>query len=312
MDSLIYQSVTKPTNKIPFQIPEEKNSFITMQCDRLQGGISKIDEASEQIDQLRVIVSQQKAKVAAASEKCHAMLVSIDSNTKQANEKKSEASVKSVEVEVKGKQIAIEKGDAEIALADAMPALEEARKALSDLDKADITEIRSFASPAEQIRVVCECVAILRGYKEIDWKTAKGMMSDVSFLKSLMEMDCEALTGKQIAACRAHMKSASKMDRMQEISKAGYGLLRFVLAVTGFYDVFKEVKPKIERVRFLEAEQQTQVRILNALNAEILRLETQLDELNRQYAEAMKEMRMLTEMMQQAEKRLVSESLLRV
>lgn len=234
------------------------------------------------------------------------MLVSIDASSKQANEKKAEASVKSAEVEVKGKQIGIEKGDAEIALAEAMPALNEARKALSDLDKADITEIRSFASPAEQIRVVCECVAILKGYKEIDWKTAKGMMSDVNFLKSLMEMNCEALTGKQIAACRAHLKSATKMDRMQEISKAGYGLLKFVLAVNGFYDVFKEVKPKIERVRFLEAEQEAQIRLLNALNEQIAKLEAHLEELNRQYAESMKEMKILTEMMQQAEKRLVS------
>jgi len=130
-----------------------------------------------QIDELRIIVTEQKKNVAVASEECEAMLVTIESSTQKANVKKAEASEKSVEVEIKGKQIAIEKDEAEEILAEAMPALEEARLALSQLEKAQITEIRSFATPPAAVQVVCECVAILKGYKEINWKSAKGMMS---------------------------------------------------------------------------------------------------------------------------------------
>lgn len=276
-----------------------------MQRDRLHEGINKIDEASKQIDELRILVTEQKHKVGIASEECEQMLLEIEEATQKANIKKTEASEKSVEVEIKGKQIAIEKEDAEEALAEAMPALEEARRALSELDKAQITEIRSFATPPPQVQVVCECVAILKGYKEINWKTAKGMMSDVNFLKSLMEMDCEALTGKQINQCRSHMKT-QHLDEMEKISIAGAGLLKFVRAVIGFYEVYKEVKPKKERVDFLVAEQEQQIKLLNHLNAEIAKLENQLDSLNHRYAESMKKMKVLTEMMQTAEKRLVS------
>ncbi|XP_058981464.1 dynein axonemal heavy chain 10-like [Musca domestica] len=284
---------------------EEKNSFITMQRDRLHEGINKIDEASKQIDELRILVTEQKHKVGIASEECEQMLLEIEEATQKANIKKTEASEKSVEVEIKGKQIAIEKEDAEEALAEAMPALEEARRALSELDKAQITEIRSFATPPPQVQVVCECVAILKGYKEINWKTAKGMMSDVNFLKSLMEMDCEALTGKQINQCRSHMKT-QHLDEMEKISIAGAGLLKFVRAVIGFYEVYKEVKPKKERVDFLVAEQEQQIKLLNHLNAEIAKLENQLDSLNHRYAESMKKMKVLTEMMQTAERRLIA------
>lgn len=276
-----------------------------MQRDRLKEGIHKIDEAAKQIDELRIIVTEQKKNVAKASKECEQMLVEIEAATTKATITKTAASEKSVEVEIKGKQIAIEKADAEVVLAEAMPALEEARRALSELEKAQITEIRSFATPPPQVQTVCECVAILKGYKEISWKSAKGMMSDVSFLKSLMEMDCEALTSKQINQCRNHMK-LQNLEDMEKISVAGSGLLKFVRAVLGFYEVYKEVKPKKERVDFLVQEQDQQIKLLNHLNGEISNLETQLDSLNKRYAESMKQMKALTEMMQQAERRLVS------
>ncbi|XP_030371764.1 dynein heavy chain 10, axonemal [Scaptodrosophila lebanonensis] len=284
---------------------EEKHAFILQQRARLGEGIKKIEEASVQIDELRLIVTEQKKNVAIAAEECETMLVNIEASTQKANTKKAEASEKSVEVEIKGKQIAIEKEEAEEILAEAMPALEEARRALSELDKAQITEIRSFATPPAQVQVVCECVAILKGIKEINWKSAKGMMSDVSFLKSLMEMDCEALTQKQISACRAHMKTAN-LDDMAKISIAGAGLLKFVRAVLGFFEVYREVKPKKERVDFLVEEQEVQIKLLNHLNAEIQKLEEKLDKLNENYAISMKQMKALTEMMQQAERRLIA------
>lgn len=290
---------------IYLKLLDEKNAFIMMQRDRLHEGIQKIEEASKQIDELRIIVTEQKHNVALASEECEKMLIEIEDATVKANSKKSEASEKSVEVESKGKIIAVEKAEAEVALAEAMPALEEARRALSELDKAQITEIRSFATPPPQVQVVCECVAILKGLKEINWKSAKGMMSDVNFLRSLMEMDCEALTAKQIHSCRTHMK-ASNLDDMEKISIAGAGLLKFVRAVIGFYEVFREVKPKKDRVDFLVQEQEQQIKLLNHLNNEIAKLEAQLDELNQRYAVSMKQMKALTEMMEQAERRLVS------
>jgi len=131
------------------------------------------------------------------------------------------------------------------------------------------------------------------------------MMSDVNFLKSLMEMDCEALTQKQITQCRQHMKTGN-LDDMGKISVAGAGLLRFVRAVLGFFDVYKEVKPKKERLDFLVEEQDVQIKLLNHLNGEIQKLEEKLSQLNENYATSMKQMRALTEMMQQAERRLIA------
>lgn len=126
--------------------------------------------------------------------------------TDTATSKKSEASEKQIEVEQKSKIITVEKAEADEALAAVQPILEHARLALSNLDRNDITEIRSFAQPHEAVQVVCECIAIIKGYKEISWKTAKVMMTEGGFLKSLTEMNCDLITNKQVTACRNHMK----------------------------------------------------------------------------------------------------------
>lgn len=104
------------------------------------------------------------------------------------------------------KIITIEKVEAEEVLKEALPALEAARTALSNLDKGDITEIRSFATPPAPVQTVCECIVIIKGLKEISWQSSKSMMSEGGFLKSLMEMNCDAITQKQVTKCRNHMK----------------------------------------------------------------------------------------------------------
>lgn len=226
--------------------------------------------------------------------------------TDKANVKKELASEKQVEVEKASQIIGVEKAEAEEALLEAMPALEAARLALDDLEKSDITEIRSFATPPEPVQTVCECVAIIKGVKEPGWKGAKGMMSDSGFLRSLLELNCDVITTKQVSQVRARMKLSSKLDDMKSISKAGYGLLKFVRAVLGYCDVFKDVRPKKERVQFLEAELDLQVKTLQRLTTDIAKLEAMLKDLNQQYETAMRRKQELQDKLNEAERRLAA------
>lgn len=200
---------------------EEKNNYIDAQCDRLKGGMVKIEEASAELEILNKKLAKQKKIVTQATLECEEMLAEIEEGTNKALEKKTIASTRSVEIEEQAKIISIEQAEAEEVLSEALPALETARLALSDLDKSDITEIRSFATPPEAVQVVCESVVILRGIKEVSWKSAKGMMSDPSFLKTLQEMNVDAITVSQQRAVKAHLAKCKKLDDMASISKAG-------------------------------------------------------------------------------------------
>ena len=42
----------------------------------------------------------------------------------------------------------------------------------------------------------------MKAIKEVSWKSAKGMMSEANFLKSLKEMDVDRITQKQISTVK--------------------------------------------------------------------------------------------------------------
>ena len=57
---------------------------------------------------------------------------------------------------------------------------------------------RSFAKPPTPVQIVCECVAILRGLKDPDWKAVKGIMADTNFLSSLQTLAVDDITMGQV------------------------------------------------------------------------------------------------------------------
>lgn len=283
---------------------EQKNQFIIAQCERLEGGMLKIAEASVQLAELNAKLEVQQVAVAKKTAACEELLAEISGATDVANEKKSDVTMKKLEIEEQEKVIVVEKAEAQEILDAALPALEIARAALSDLDKSDITEIRSFATPPQAVQTVCECVLILMGVKEISWKSAKGVMADPNFLLRLKEMNCDLITQNQQKTCKAHAKGLP--PDLKAISKAGHGLMMFVEAVLGYCAVFREVKPKKEKVEQLEIDYEKSQKFLRKLMTEINKIEEQLDVLNERYMKAMGERQVLQEETDLMMKRLIA------
>ncbi|KAF8560792.1 hypothetical protein P879_08220 [Paragonimus westermani] len=288
------------------QLFEEKDKYTEAQIIRLLGGLQKLAEASVQLEELNAKLAVQRIAVTEKTQACEALLAEITSSSQLATEKKELAVMKGKEIEVQSKEIGIEKQEAESALVEALPALEQARLALDDLDKSDVTEIRSFAKPPKSVQVTSECICVFKGYKEISWKTAKGMMSDTNFLYSLQTMDVDNITAKQSAIVKDYLeKSKVTIEEMKSVSKAGTGLLKFVIAVLGYCEVSREIKPKREKVAKLEKNFMQAKRDLNRINTEVGNLEAELINLNRRYEEATSERQKLQEETELMERRLI-------
>nr|XP_046243361.1 dynein axonemal heavy chain 10 [Scatophagus argus] len=306
-----YNYVT-PKNYLDFintysNLLEEKDQHILAQCKHLEGGLDKLKEASKQLAELNIKLAEQKVVLAEKSTACEALLDDITANTTVAEEKKTLAEDKAKEIEEQNKVIAIEKKEAESSLAEALPALEAARNALQDLEKSDVTEIRSFAKPPKQVQVVCECILVLRGYKEISWQAAKGMMSEANFLRSLMEMDCDSISNSQVRTVKGFLKSLqTSFEEMQAISKAGSGMLKFVEAIVGYCDVAREIKPKREKVARLEKNFFQSKRELESIQSELNDIQKELQALGEKYQAAIEEKQLLQEEAELMERRLIA------
>ncbi|XP_068162278.1 dynein axonemal heavy chain 10 [Antennarius striatus] len=286
---------------------EEKDQFILAQCKHLTGGLNKMDEAGDQLAKMNVKLSEQKVVLAEKSTACETLLEVITTNKTKAEEKKVTVEVKAKEIEEQTEVIACEKAEATQALNEAIPELEEARKVVDQLDKADVTEIRFFSKPPKQVQLVCECVLVLRGYKEISWASAKAMMSEANFLVSLKAMDCDAIKDNQVKTVRAFIKKLNTtVEEMQSISKAGAGMLKFVVAVLGYCDKAREVAPKRKKVAALEKTFSMNMRELQGLQKELAEIQQELQSLEEKYQGAVTEKKELQEQAEIMERRLVA------
>ncbi|KAM9056172.1 dynein axonemal heavy chain 10 isoform 4-T4 [Megaptera novaeangliae] len=301
-----------PKNYLDFintysKLLDEKTQYNIAQCKRLEGGLDKLKEATVQLDELNQKLAEQKIALAEKSAACEALLEEIATNTATAEEKKKLVEEKAVEMEEQNKVIAAEKTEAETALAEVMPILEAAKLELQKLDKSDVTEIRSFAKPPKQVQTVCECILIMKGYKDLNWKTAKGMMSDPNFLRSLMEIDFDSVTQSQVKNIRGLLKTLNTTtEEMEAVSKAGLGMLKFVEAVMGYCDVFREIKPKREKVARLERNFYLTKRELERIQNELAAIQRELEALGAKYEAAILEKQQLQEEAEIMERRLIA------
>jgi dynein heavy chain len=270
-------------------------------------GIEKIKEAEIELKKLNEDLAVQKVMVTKRTEEVEALLKEIEEGTKEANEKKDMAIIKGKEIQDQTVIINKEKGEAEVALNEAMPALEAAKIALEDLDRNDITEIRSFKNPSAPVELVVNCIVILKGVREVNWKSGQALMADPNFLASLKNMDVDNITPKQIDSVKelvadlesklitGHVtgnNSEECIKSMKGVSKAGSGLLKFVYAIIGYNSVFREVKPKRDKVARLEKEFHESKRELDKINNQVSKIEALLldlaQKLEKQMAEKLK------------------------
>lgn len=301
-----------PKNYLDFinsyaRLLQEKDKSVLDQCQRLDGGLSKLIQASEDLAVLNKKLEKQKIAVTEKTQACEKLLEEITSRTAQAKEKQELALAKNKELGEQNIVIAAEKSAAEDALQAALPALEEARIALSDLDRGDVTEIRSFAKPPMPVQTISECIVILRGIKEVSWKSAKSMMSDPSFLQSLQTLDVDNISQSQVKLVQGLLKKMDvTVDRMVDISRAGAGMYKFVGAVIGYCSVAREIKPKRDQVARLERQYHQSKRELERIQREVLAIEEELESLGKRYEEAKKEQQALQSEAEIMERRLIA------
>uniref|UniRef100_A0A8D2N9M5 Dynein-1, subspecies f n=1 Tax=Zonotrichia albicollis TaxID=44394 RepID=A0A8D2N9M5_ZONAL len=310
LEKLRRRNHVTPKNFLDFlntyaKLLDEKNEFILEQCKRLDGGLVKLKEAAVQLAELNVKLAEQKVILTEKTAACEALLRDIKLNTEIAEEKKKMGEEKAIEIQEQNAIIAVEKAEAEAALDQIKPIMEAAKREVEKLDKAEVTELRSFATPPKQVQVVLDCILIMRGYKEQNWKNAKAMMADTNFLKLLLTTDFREIPWSNVKAMRALLKNLNTTwAEMEVISRAGLGMLKFAEAVVTYCDVVKTVKPKEEKVARLERNYELSKRELERIQAELAAIQEELKALGEKLDQTLKENQKLQEEAEIMQRRL--------
>jgi dynein heavy chain len=273
-------------NYIKFLDSNRKN--LETMSTRLGGGLDKLVQAAEQVAIMSKELEEKKVIVDENAENVRQLIDTITDKTIVVTKRQEEANAAADQIAKDSVVIEKEKAEADVALQAALPALEAAAKALEDLDKKDLTEVKSMAQPPQPVMIVCMCVCILRPLGKEDenagWAGAKAMLSDVGLLKALQDYKKDDMRERQIKKIRELLSKPEAKDKfegeeMKAVSKAGYGLLQWVKAMVSYYEVAKGVEPKRKLVAELQAKKEEAEDNLKRINKELTELGDALEKL---------------------------------
>lgn len=163
-----------------------KRQSLAEQSDKLSGGLFKIDDTREKVNEMAKELEVMQEQVFKSTKDCEDFLVTIVNQRRDADEAQKSITTKSVRITEESKVCKKLEEIARADLAAVEPALDEAMKALDTLNKKDLSEIKSFARPPPKVEMVMEAVMILKN-SEPTWAESKRQLGDVNFLTSVIK-----------------------------------------------------------------------------------------------------------------------------
>ncbi|CAF4785487.1 unnamed protein product [Rotaria sp. Silwood1] len=245
-------------------IYENKQMKIELEIVRILSGLEKLDSISAQTAILQEDLKITTDEVNTKAEKAEIALKIVTAEADKVAKEKSFADEERRKIETK--KAAVEKVQAACAmeLAKAEPVLEAARLALENIEKGQLTELKSFASPPETVKFVMNMVVVL--FKWVDenriipesqrtWTEAKNTIGPVEkFLQRLRNFQVAKVTPQVraiIDKLNVTLMKISKTDSIESLiqqitvkSAAAGGIYTWLDNTLKFHTVYLEVQPK--------------------------------------------------------------------
>ncbi len=122
-----------------------------------------------------------------------------------------------------------------------------------------------------------------------------------------MTLDVDAISSSQISKIKTILREGEMTyEKMKDVSSAGAGLLKFVLAVIGYCNVAKLIQPKRAAVATLERNLQMGKIEYEKITRELRKVKDELTSLQQKFHQAKSEQQELKQMAELMERRLVA------
>lgn len=188
--------------------------------ERLENGIDKIAQASSQVTDLQRVLKEEQIVVEEKKAQTDELIVSIGREKAVVDQvveagREDEESATRLQTDVSAFQAECERD-----LSEAEPIIQQAEAALDSLNKKELSELKSFGSPAAEIvQVAAACLVLTCGGKipkDRDWNAGKKMMADVnSFLASLKSFDKDNVP---VCACVIRCFAAGGVQGVEQVA----------------------------------------------------------------------------------------------
>ncbi|XP_043925655.1 dynein axonemal heavy chain 17-like [Protopterus annectens] len=270
-----------------------KRKELLAKMDRLENGLTKLQDTSSQVDDLKAKLAVQELELKAKNEDADKLIHKVGIETEKVTREKIIADEEEKKVQIINTNVTEKQRACETDLAKAEPALKAAQEALNTLNKNNLTELKSFGSPPEAVVNVTAAVMILLAPggkipKDRSWKAAKNMMGKVdAFLDSLINYKKESIPDPCLKAFQPYKTDRNfDPDFIRTKSIAAAGLCSWCLNIVRFYEVYCDVAPKRQALAEANAELAAAEEKLTHIKNKIMQLNANLSSLTAAFEKA--------------------------
>lgn len=156
----------------------QKSEELRGSVERLENGLDKLRSTAKQVDDLKAKLAIQEIELKEKNEAADALIEIVGIETEKVSHEKNVADEEENRVAIIAEEVTQKQKDCEEDLQKAEPALIAAQEALNTLNKANLTELKSFGSPPGAVTNVTAAVMVLlapggKVPKDRSWKAAK-------------------------------------------------------------------------------------------------------------------------------------------
>ncbi|KAM8946996.1 dynein axonemal heavy chain 9 [Pelodytes ibericus] len=272
---------------------QKKGKELSAKMERLENGLQKLNSTAAQVDDLKAKLAAQEVELKQKNEDADKLIQVVGVETEKVSKEKAIADGEEQKVAVIAEEVGRKQKDCEEDLAKAEPALAAAQEALNTLNKNNLTELKTFASPPLAVANVVAAVTVLTAPggkipKDRSWKVARGIMNKVDgFLDALVNFNKEHIHENCMKSIQPYLQDPEfKPDFIASKSQAAAGLCSWVINIVKFYEVFCEVEPKRQALNKANAELAAAEEKLGSIKAKIAHLNENLAKLTAKFEKA--------------------------
>nr|CAI5851783.1 unnamed protein product [Callosobruchus analis] len=268
-------------SKLLNQKAEELESKIK----RLENGLEKLRTTATQVDELKKKLAVQEVELKEKNEAADELIKIVGIETEKVSIEKNLADEEEEKVAIIAEEVTKKQKDCEEDLRKAEPALIAAQEALNTLNKANLTELKSFGSPPAAVTNVTAAVMVLLSQdgkvpKDRSWKAAKIVMAKVdTFLDALINYDKENIHPEVIKSIEPYLKNPEFEPDSSWPMRLGYQHHKILRS-------FCDVEPKRKALAAANAELAAAREKLDSIKKKVVSLEEQLAKLTADFEKA--------------------------
>ena len=276
------------------RILSNKNAELKGKIARLENGLEKLRVTGEQVDQLKAQLALQEVELAKKNEEADNLIKVVGIETEKVTQEKAFADEEKIKVDQINIDVAGKQKDCAADLKKAEPALIAAQEALNTLNKANLTELKSFGSPPPAVLMVSGAVMVLilgqsgKIPKDRSWAKVKLMMNKVDqFLDGLINYEKENIHPNVLVAMEPYLRDKEfEPEFIRTKSAAAAGLCSWVINIIKFYEVYCDVEPKRRALEDANKQLSDAKAKLESIISKVVELEETLTTLTNQYKAA--------------------------